>query len=128
MALTVASSARRKIMNEYAAIIKEAFIQGGLEVLRVLRPKDDELSQREAFAEFGKAFVLDAVAKGKVTVIRKGNAGNSKKLYSRAELTMVKGQRNVLRSIIRLETAKGSLKPQGVGGSTPPSPTVPRKK
>lgn len=115
-------------MNDYIEIIKEAFTLGGLEVLKALRPKDDELSQREAFAEFGRAFVLDAVAKGKVSVIRKGSADNSKKLYSRAELTKVKGERNVLRSIIRLETAKGSLKTQEVRGSTPLSPAVPRKK
>lgn len=93
-------------MGEYSDIIREAMRLGVLEAQRILQPKSDELSQRQAYDEFGPAFVKEAVADGKVSVIRKGKADNSKKLYSRAELAKVMAERNMLRSIIRLETAR----------------------
>ena len=95
-----------RLIIKYAAIISESFRLGIIEAQRILQPKHDEMSQREAFAEFGKAFVEKAVCDGKISVIRKGATKNSKKLYSRAELMKVKAERNILRSIIRLETAR----------------------
>lgn len=91
-------------MREYSEIIKEAIRIGVAEAQRVLIPKSDELSQREAYAEFGKAFVDKMVADGKVGYVRKGMDKKCKKTYSRAELTKVLAERNVLRSIIILET------------------------
>lgn len=93
-------------MSEYSEIIKEAIRIGVMEATRILAPKSDELSQREAYAEFGKAFVDRMVDEGKVGYVRKGMDSKSKKTYSRAELTKAMAERNVLQCIIRLETAR----------------------
>ena len=93
-------------MSEYSEIIQEAIRIGVMEAQRILAPKSDELSQREAYAEFGKAFVDKMVADGKVGYVRKGMDKKCKKIYSRAELTEAMAERNVLRCIIRLETAR----------------------
>ena len=93
-------------MSDYSEMIQEAIKLGLLEAQRILQPKNDELSQREAYAEFGRAFVNEAERQGKISVIRKGHASNSKKLYSRVDLAKLVAERNMLRSIIRLETAK----------------------
>lgn len=93
-------------MSEYSEIIKEAFMLGIYEAKKILEPKSDEMSQREAYDEFGRRFVEDAVKNGSVTVIQKGCRSNSKKVYSRAELVKIVAERNVLRSIIRLETTE----------------------
>lgn len=91
-------------MEDYQEIILSSYRLGALEVLRLLKPKDDELSQREAYAQFGKAFVKEAENDGKISVIRKGHASNSKKLYSRAALTKLVAERDVMRSIINIES------------------------
>ena len=93
-------------MDNYEQIILSSYRLGALEVLKLLKPKDDEMSQREAYAEFGKAFVDDAVKNARISVIRKGRGKNSKKIYSRAELTKIVSERDVLRSIIRIETQR----------------------
>ena len=93
-------------MSEYSEIIQEAIKIGVMEATRILTPKSDELSQREAYAEFGKAFVDKMVADGKVGYVRKGMDKKCKKTYSRAELTKAMAERKVLRCIIRLETAR----------------------
>ncbi|MCR5658896.1 MAG: hypothetical protein K6G25_06180 [Bacteroidales bacterium] len=93
-------------MSEYSQIIQEAIRIGVTEATRILTPKSDELSQREAYAEFGKAFVDKMVADGKVGYVRKGMDKKCKKTYSRAELTKAMAERKVLRCIIRLETAR----------------------
>ena len=90
-------------MSNYTDIIKEAFTLGGLEMLRAVQPKLDEISQRQAYNEFGKAFVKDAVDDGRIEVIRKGSGKNSKKVYSRAQLRRILAERNILRDIIENE-------------------------
>ena len=85
-------------------MIREAFRLGVLEANRILKPKSDEMSQREAYDEFGRRFVEDEVRKGSITVIRKGSRSNSKKVYSRAELAKALAERNILRSIIEVES------------------------
>ena len=92
-------------MSEYSTIIQEAFRLGIFEAQRILQPKRDEMSQREAYAEFGKAFVDRMVDDGKVSYTRKGMDKKSKKIYSRAELNKAVAERNILQCLIRIETA-----------------------
>lgn len=91
-------------MGEYSEIIRESYRLGAIEVLRLVRPKEDEMSQRQAYSEFGKDFVDKAVSDGTVSVVRSGSGPNSKKIYSRAELTKARAERRVLGCIIRIET------------------------
>lgn len=91
-------------MSEYSDIIREAMRLGVLEAQKILQPKKDEMSQRQAFDEFGKSFVIESERNGSVSVIRKGSSRNSKKTYSRAELSKVMAERNMLRSIIRIDS------------------------
>lgn len=93
--------------SEYADIVREAAKAGAAEMLKALKPEADTMSQREAYAAFGIAFVRKCDAEGKLTIIRKaGKSKNCKKLYSRAELTQLMAARNVCRDIIRLETGE----------------------
>ncbi len=92
--------------NNYSEIIKEAIRIGVMEATRILAPKSDELSQRKAYAEFGKAFVDRMVDEGKVGYVRKGMDSKSKKTYSRAELTKAKIERDILRCIYNIELSK----------------------
>lgn len=90
--------------NEIAEIISEAAKAGAAEMLRSLRPEADVISQRQAYASFGIAFVKKNVEEGNLTVIRKGSAENSTKYYSRSELVQLVAARNVLKSVISIET------------------------
>ena len=93
-------------MSGYSEIIQEAIKLGALEAKKILEPKSDEMSQREAYDEFGRRFVEDAVKKGNITMIRKGSGRNSKIIYSRSELSKIVAERNMLRCIINIENNK----------------------
>ena len=92
--------------REYAEIMREAAKAGAAEMLKVLKPEADSMSQREAYAAFGIAFVKKNESEGNLTIIRKGSAKNSTKYYSRAELIELVAARNVCRNIISIETNK----------------------
>lgn len=92
--------------NHYSEIIKGSVMYGAMEMIRLLQPKSDELSQRKAYAEFGKAFVDRMVDEGKVGYVRKGMDKKCKKTYSRAELTKAKIERDILRCIYNIELSK----------------------
>lgn len=92
--------------REYAEIMREAAKAGAAEMLKVLKPEADSMSQREAYATFGIAFVKKNEKDGNLTIIRKGSAKNSTKYYSRAELIELVAARNVCRNIISIETNK----------------------
>ena len=78
-------------------IIIEASRMGAAEAIKAMKPADDRISQRQAVAEFGAAFIRDNSAL--LTVTRNGN----RKEYSRAELQQVKASKNVRRLATRIE-------------------------
>lgn len=89
--------------KEYAEIMMQAAKAGAAEMLKALKPEADSMSQREAYAAFGIAFVKHNEEQGNLTIIRKGQARNSKKYYSRAELVQLVAARNVCVNIVKLE-------------------------
>ena len=89
-------------MTSYFDIIREAFVLGGLEMLKAIQPKADEISQRQAYAEFGSDFVRAAAEDGRIDIIRKGSGRNSKKVYSRAQLRRLLAERNIARAIVNV--------------------------
>lgn len=90
--------------KEIADIVREAARAGAAEMLRSLQPESDTISQRQAYVLYGEAFVRKNVEDGNLTVIRKGSAKNSKKFYSRAELIQLVAARNVLKSVISIDS------------------------
>lgn len=79
------------------AIIRAASEMGANAALRRLEPATDRISQRQAVAEYGLAFLRDNA--DRLTVTRNGN----RKEYSRAELEQVKAARNVATIAVRIE-------------------------
>lgn len=64
-------------------------------------PTKDEMSERQAYREFGEGWVQSLVASGQVKPVRKGKCANSRKIYSRAELSELKhGLNPLLNSIL----------------------------
>lgn len=90
--------------KDLLGIISEAARMGAAEVVKTLDPASDLISQREAFKEFGKAFVI--AHEDGLTVIRKGSAANSPRLFSRAELTQLVASRSIAVLSMRLEHHK----------------------
>lgn len=87
--------------KEIIDIITEASKMGAAEMIRRLRPEEDRISQREAWREFGMAFVKANEHRLSVT---KGQGRNATKWYSRAELVQVQAARDVSRIAARLES------------------------
>ena len=87
--------------KDIIGIIERAARMGAAEVVRRLDPAADLISQRQAFKEFGRSFVM--AHEGDLTVIRKGMADNSRKQYSRAELTQLVASREIAIMSLRLE-------------------------
>lgn len=86
--------------KEILDIITEASKMGAAEMLRRLRPEDDRISQREAWREFGMAFVKANEHRLSVT---QGQGRNATKWYSRAELVQAQAARDVSRIAMKLE-------------------------
>lgn len=89
-------------------LIRVSATMGAAEAMRRLEPKSDQISQREAEAEFGKPFVHECIVEGLVTCTRHGKTANSKKTLSRAELEKVRSARDahLLKVKIQKETVK----------------------
>jgi len=66
-------------------LLAKAVKQGIAEYRRSMQ--SELISQREAFRRYGKACVLQLVAKGEVTGRRAGTSVNSKVLYDACEIT-----------------------------------------
>lgn len=90
--------------SEIAEIISEAAKAGAAEMLRSLKPEADVISQRQAYALFGIAFVKKNVEEGNLDIIRKGSARNSTKYYSRSRLVQLVAARNVQKCVISIST------------------------
>lgn len=64
-------------------------------------PTKDEISERQAYREFGEGWVQSLVASGQIKPVRKGECKNSRKIYSRSVLNELKyGLNPLLNSVI----------------------------
>jgi hypothetical protein len=70
--------------------IKELMIEcaelGAAMALKTLQPKSDELTKRQVFEKFGRAWLEDMERRDLIKGKRKGPAKNSPVYYSKAEL------------------------------------------
>lgn len=87
--------------KDIIGIIEQAARMGAAEAVKALAPTSDLISQRQAFKEFGRAFVLANA--DSLTTLRKGVADNSTRYYSRAELTQLLASRSIAVLSMRLE-------------------------
>lgn len=69
----------KKLLMEQAAL-------GVAMMVREQAPVEDELSQGEAFRQFGESTVRRWVRENKIFPVRRGTTSNSRRTYSRAEL------------------------------------------
>lgn len=65
-------------------------------------PTKDEMSERQAYREFGEGWVQSLVATGQVKPLRKGKCANSRKIYSRSVLSELKYGTNPLLNSVTL--------------------------
>ena len=63
------------------------------------QPSKDEMTERQAFREFGEGWVNNQVALGLVKPFRKGTAKNSPKIYLRSVLHDLKNGNPLLKSV-----------------------------
>ena len=73
--------------RELAQLFTRAARQAVEELRRAENPMRDLLSMNEAFREYGRRWVESKLAQGAVTAVRQGEAKNSKRCVSRAELS-----------------------------------------
>ena len=72
-------------------IIKAAAKEAVEQFILHQNPSVDEITERQAFEEFGKGWVMNQLALGMITPPKRtGTAKNSKKVYSRSELKSLK--------------------------------------
>jgi hypothetical protein len=76
-------------LYELKNLCKDMAELGAANYAKILYPAKDNISQREAFKQFGEARVKDWIRRELVTGTRNGSSKSSKILYSRAELLSV---------------------------------------
>lgn len=70
------------------------------EVVRLTNPNRDTISRRQAYKEFGKAWVDSRTAEGKLKATRSGEARNSHVHYSRSECTaLLQWERQIMTAL-----------------------------
>lgn len=67
-----------------------------LEMEKIQRPQKDRMSTREAYREYGQAWVKGHVEAGVLKVVRHGN----RKILSRSEMERVKAKENACARIV----------------------------
>ena len=67
-------------------LLQDCVEMGAARILKELKPKSDDLTQREAFKKFGEAWVRECYSKGLIKKKRKGVHKNSPVYYSNSEL------------------------------------------
>lgn len=77
-------------------IIQAAAEEAVRKYIAKTNPTDDEISERQAYREFGEGWVQSQVACGTIKPLRKGTSKNSKKVYSRSILFDLKNGANPL--------------------------------
>lgn len=72
---------------QYFEEIKQLATVIAAAIVRQTRAKDDLISQRQAYEEFGRRWIEQRTApQGVLTPVRQGGAKNSKLMYSRFEI------------------------------------------
>lgn len=72
-----------------------------LEVVALTRPVEDLISRRQAFAEFGRAWIKDRTARGLLAPRRSGAGATCAILYSRAECTALLSTERTIKATIK---------------------------
>ena len=81
-------------------LVKAAAKEAVKEYALAQNPSKDEITQRQAFEEFGEGWVLNQVSNGLIKPFRKGVYKNSPKMYSRSSLLELKyGANPLLRAV-----------------------------
>jgi hypothetical protein len=107
-------------MNSYDAAklemdkIAEDAILNAYAMYAVLGLKEDDLSAREAFSLYGKAWVLDRTRRGMIHFERNGDSETSAKVYSRFEIECLKRAEkrvsdNYIAAIRRIECVRKKM-------------------
>lgn len=78
-------------LNKICAYFDEALERKFRKLVAMLRPDEDEMSERQAYKEFGKGKVMNWVALGLITPIRAGKHERSRKIYYRSQLMELNG-------------------------------------
>lgn len=88
-------------INQLATVIAAA-------IVRQTRAKDDLISQRQAYAEYGRGWIKKRTApQGKLTPVRQGGAKNSKLMYSRLEIAaLVEAERRQQQEMANINNKK----------------------
>lgn len=78
-------------LEDVSAVVYDAIVAGMAVAMREVSPRGDEVSQAEAYRLYGRQNVERWVEAGHLKhLTRTGNARNSKKVFSRAEIARVK--------------------------------------
>ena len=81
-------------------LVKAAAKETAKECALAQNPSKDEITQRQAFEEFGEGWVLNQVSNGLIKPFRKVVYKNSPKMYSRSSLLELKyGANPLLRAV-----------------------------
>lgn len=77
-------------------------------IVRQTRPNDDLISQRQAYEEFGRRWIVKRTAPaGVLKPIRQGGAKNSKLMYSRLEIAaLVEAERRQQQEMANINNKK----------------------
>lgn len=88
---------------ELKNIVKAAAEEAVRKYVLSQNPGDDEMTERQAYREFGTGWVNSQVALGLIKPTRRGTAKNSPKVYSRSALTDLKtGANPLLKAVARI--------------------------
>lgn len=73
-------------LNQLKTLLRDSAELGVANYLKQIRPKDDTVSQREAYRLYGSGRVKKWLNENRISVMKSGKSDNCKMLYSRAEL------------------------------------------
>ena len=87
--------------NERDRIMEDAMLVA-YAVIATLGHKEDDLSEREAFEQYGRAWIKDRTRRGQLRFERHGEEKLSPKVYSRFEIESLKrAEKNISESYMR---------------------------
>ena len=83
-------------LHELKAMLTECSKNAVVQYLKEQKPKSDELTQRQAYDEFGESWVKKQFEAGMVKRHRRGASLNSTTIYSRAELMAARSAERIV--------------------------------
>lgn len=89
-----------KLTNDIARNIRENAILGALAVNAFHGYKEDDVSENQAYLEYGKKWINDRRERGQLHFSRVGCTTRSKKIYSRFEIESLKRAEKHIRECI----------------------------